>query len=215
MESRLKNYALTAGGAVTLATAGAANAEIISSDASMSIILNENPVILFSIGNRDIKVSNSTYSNITYGGASARMRIDANFDPYAGALGNVAYGSSIGSYGIGGDEVSAIWNYRGFSNGTTAFSGSDLSLGDSMIVGMIIAENSSNHYAWVNYSLSWNGSEYTFTINSWAYNDVAGQGIIAGQNVAAGSNAVPGLGGLAALAMGAAGVRSRRQRTVA
>ena len=215
MESRLKNYALTAGGAVTLATAGAANAEIISSDASMSIILNETPVILFSIGNRDIEVSNSTYSNITYGGARARMRIDANFDPYAGALGNVAYGSSIGSYGIEGAEVGAIRNTRGFSNGTPAFSNSDLSLGDSMIVGMIIAGNSSNHYAWVNYSLSWNGSEYTFTINSWAYNDVAGQGIIAGQNTAAGSTAVPGLGGLAALAIGAAGVRSRRQCTVA
>jgi MYXO-CTERM domain-containing protein len=45
--------------------------------------------------------------------------------------------------------------------------------------------------------------------------DVANQGIIAGQNTAAGSSAVPGLGGLAALAIGAAGVRSRRQRTVA
>ena len=44
---------------------------------------------------------------------------------------------------------------------------------------------------------------------------VDGQGIIAGQNTAAGSQAVPGLGGLAALAIGAAGVRSRRQRTVA
>ena len=216
MESRLKNYALTAGGAVTLATAGAANAEIISSDASMSIILNETPVILFSIGNRDIEVSNKTYSQNNYGGATARMKIDANnFDPYAGALGNVAYGSSIGSYGIEGAAVGAIRNTRNFTNGTTNFSNSDLSLGDSMIVGMVIAEDGSNHYAWVNYSLSWNGSEYTFTINSWAYNDVAGQGIIAGQNVAAGSNAVPGLGGLAALAMGAAGVRSRRQRTVA
>ena len=37
-------------------------------------------------------------------------------------------------------------------------------------------------------------------------------GIIAGQDTAAGSSAVPGLGGLAALAIG---VRSRRQRTVA
>ena len=214
-ESRLKNDALTAGGAVTLATAGAANAEIISSDASMSIILNENPVILFSIGNRDVKVSNETYSHNNYGGATARMKIDANFDPYAGALGNVAYGSSIGSYGIEGAAVGAIRNTRNFTNGTTNFSNSDLSLGDSMIVGMIIAEDGSNHYAWVNYSLSWNGSEYTFTINSWAYNDVADQGIIAGQNQAAGSSAVPGLGGLAALAIGAAGVRSRRQRTVA
>ena len=34
-------------------------------------------------------------------------------------------------------------------------------------------------------------------------------------SIAAGSTAVPGLGGLAALAIGAAGVRSRRQRTVA
>ena len=56
---------------------------------------------------------------------------------------------------------------------------------------------------------------FVFTVNSWAYNDVAGEGIITGQNTAAGSSAVPGLGGLAALAIGAAGVRSRRQPTVA
>ena len=51
---------------------------------------------------------------------------------------------------------------------------------------------------------------FVFTVNSWAYNDVAGEGIITGQNTAAGSSAVPGLGGLAALAIGDAGVRSRR-----
>ena len=83
-----------------------------------------------------------------------------------------------------------------------------------MILGVALSNEGSDHYAWVNYSLSWSGSEYTFTINSWAYNDVAGEGIIAGQAMAAGTP-VPGLGGLGVLAMGAAGVRSRRQRTVA
>ena len=68
-------------------------------------------------------------------------------------------------------------------------------------------------YGWVNYTLSFNGSGglNSFVINSWAYNDTADEGIVMGQQ----QSAVPGIGGLAALALGAAGVRGRRQRVVA
>ena len=93
----------------------------------------------------------------------------------------------------------------------------DLELGAGMIVGFAFTDSSGGdtYYGWVAYDLSMSAGSYSFTVNGWAYNDVAGEGIIAGQNQAAGSSAVPGLGGLAALAIGAAGVRSRRQRTVA
>jgi len=78
------------------------------------------------------------------------------------------------------------------------------------------------YFGWIDYTLQVGSpaadegqtllDPFVFTVNAWAYNDVAGEGILAGQNVAAGSSAVPGLSGLAALAIGAAGVRSRRQR---
>lgn len=49
-------------------------------------------------------------------------------------------------------------------------------------------------------------SVYTLTINGWAYNSVAGQSITIGAPAA-----VPGGAGLAALAIGAAGLRGRRR----
>lgn len=93
----------------------------------------------------------------------------------------------------------------------------DLDAGSNKLLAFRVEEGTDTFYGWIDYTLSFNDiySGYTFTVNAWAYNDVSGQGIIAGQNTAAGSQAVPGLGGLAALAIGAAGVRSRRQRTVA
>ena len=102
-----------------------------------------------------------------------------------------------------------------FSGGSMSFSSGNLTLGSGKIVGFSLNDSGDNYYGWIAYDLSMSEGEYTFTVNGWAYNDVANEGIIAGQNQAAGSSAVPGLGGLAALAIGAAGVRSRRQRTVA
>ena len=214
-EPRIKAYALTAGGATMLIAGGAANAEIIASYESISIILNEDHTTLFSIGGLDFRAVNKTYGGNSYGGATASMQVHDPRIPdgdWIAGLGNVGYGSSIGP-GFTGTTTRRINNYHLFSNNETT-TNSDLALGNSMIVGLALSNEGSDHYAWVNYSLSWSGSEYTFTINSWAYNDVAGEGIIAGQAMAAGTP-VPGLGGLGALAMGAAGVRSRRQRTVA
>jgi hypothetical protein len=73
------------------------------------------------------------------------------------------------------------------------------------------------NYGWIDYELTFDGSGglQAFTIHGWAYNTNSDEGIVMGQQQAAGSQAVPGLGGLAALAMGAAGVRSRRQRVLA
>ena len=62
------------------------------------------------------------------------------------------------------------------------------------------------HYGYV--SLTWDGVD--LTLHGYAWENVGGEGIVAGAG-----EPVPGLGGLATLAIGAAGVRSRRQRTVA
>ncbi|MEC8321038.1 MAG: hypothetical protein VX012_06490 [Planctomycetota bacterium] len=62
-------------------------------------------------------------------------------------------------------------------------------------------------FGWADISLSTDG--LSLTVHGWAFED-SGEAIIAGQTGA--SNAVPGLGGLAALACGAAGLRRRRDR---
>ena len=64
-------------------------------------------------------------------------------------------------------------------------------------------------YGWIQFD--WNitdADDWSVTISNWAYTS---DGPLAAGDTA-GSQAVPGLGGLAALAIGAAGVRGRRQR---
>jgi hypothetical protein len=65
------------------------------------------------------------------------------------------------------------------------------------------------HYGWVEVTRSNFLGFADLTLNSWYVNGTVNEGVVAGQQ---GSNAVPGLGGLAALACGAAGVRRRRNR---
>ena len=88
------------------------------------------------------------------------------------------------------------------------------------LVGLEITSGADIHYGRIDYASSFaQGDGLSFIVNGWAYNDVSGQGIIAGQNKPArssgGGGAVPGFGGLGDLAIGAAGLRSPRQRTVA
>ncbi len=122
-------------------------------------------------------------------------------------------GASIGPGFTGTRSASQHMSF----NNSAMFSSTvkNLVSGAGELVGFSVSSSGDTYYGWIEYDLSMSEGSFTFTVNSWAYNDVAGQGIIAGQNQAAGSSAVPGLGGLAALAIGAAGVRTRRQRTVA
>ena len=62
-------------------------------------------------------------------------------------------------------------------------------------------------YGWADISLSSDG--LNLTVHSWAFED-SGEGILAGQTED--STPVPGIGGLAALACGAAGLRRKRNR---
>ena len=113
---------------------------------------------------------------------------------------------------LGNDEAWVATTYRD-SNGSLAFSYGNFVVGDgpaqSGYVGFIFpaddGEGRVTHYGYV--SITWDGVD--LTLHGYAWENVGGEGIVAG------STAVPGIGGLAALAIGAAGLRSRRQRTVA
>ena len=81
---------------------------------------------------------------------------------------------------------------------------------DGGYVGFALGTGIDRRFGWMHFA---DMTGETLTLTGWAYNDVAGGSIGAGETSA--STVVPGLGGLAALAIGVTGVRSRRQRTVA
>ena len=218
-DSRLKNYALTAGGAAALAATGLAGAEIQKSSGSTPIPEGQytsGSTELFTINCeqfRDVRfyASNQHFGSWSDSGSASAMLWGTDGSIYWSRV-NADDSIGTGFYGTLNNS-----NYMYFLNSGMTHSGGLLELGTGVIVGFSFTDGSvgDTYYGWVDYDLSMSEGSFTFTVNSWAYNDVAGQGIIAGQNQAAGSSAVPGLGGLAALAIGAAGVRSRRQRTVA
>ncbi len=84
-----------------------------------------------------------------------------------------------------------------------------ISAGETGAFGIRFNDGGDKYYGWVEVSMDANNF---ITVERWALETTANT---AAEYSPAGSTAVPGLGGLAALAIGAAGVRSRRQRTVA
>ena len=211
--SSLRNYALTAGATAAVASAGAASAEIItSSGGPVSININQqDPTILFSIDGKRLKAFNSaTEFTTSFFCRAGFYGVGFDFNWKIVSSG-VAVDNTLGF--TGSEELRRWYTYYS-SRSSGIHSQGDLSTGTNKLIAFSM-ESTETHYGWINYSLAKENNGYAFTVNSWAYNDVAGQGIIAGEDTAAGSTAVPGIGGLAALAIGAAGVRSRRQRTVA
>jgi len=212
--SHLKNYLMTAGAATAaFAVAGSVDADIIASSGSTSVVKGDN-LTLVSFNGAKIKARNAWGRNVTSStNTYANARIQAtnvNFQ-----LASISDGITISNImNFGGSTES---NFRSAVSQVISSSGNDLALTSNKLVAFRVTDGGDSYYGWLDYSLAFISLDdgYTFTVNGWAYNDVAGEGIIAGQNTAAGSGAVPGLGGLAALAIGAAGVRSRRQRTVA
>ncbi len=210
-DSRLKMYARTASGAAALAAAGAANAGIITSTGPTTVTKDAGSMTLFAFGSIGVRVSNLQNGAWSTNGLAGVALGSSQGNNGFQAMG-IASGATIDS-GLTGTPVSFGKNKVYFSASVTTWSTSmGLTLGTDNLLALNLSSGSQTYYGWINYSLSKFQGEYTYTINSWAYNDVAGQGIIAGQNTAAGSAVVPGLSGLAALAIGAAGVRTRRQR---
>jgi len=210
-DSRLRNYALTAGGSAALAATSLAGADIQQGTGATPISLNQSEE-LFTINGTQFFARHSGL-----GGWSSSGYAYAGFTATGFASGKFAMmnaGDLISTTFTGNNGY--ISNYMSFKGSEMTFNSGSLSLGTGEIVGFSLTDSGGEtYYGWIDYDLSISEGTYDFTVNRWAYNDVANEGIIAGENRAAGSSAVPGLGGLAALAIGAAGVRSRRQRTVA
>ncbi len=120
---------------------------------------------------------------------------------------------------IGADALNGVASNRGSQThswiGAIFWAGSShtiqraINTGETGAFGIRFVENGLYHYGWVEVSMDAN---YVMTVERWALESTANT---AAAYSPVGSTAVPGLGGLAALAIGAAGVRSRRQRTVA
>lgn len=132
----------------------------------------------------------------------------------------VETGSQTISFNATGFDKSNIdyggWNNVGSSPvGMTSMVGTGPS--GSGYLGFAVQNESTGTYVagWVNFtydrSLGNGANGNFFTINSWAFNtgDVTTSITMPGT---AASGAVPGIGGLAGLAMGAAGLRRKRQR---
>ena len=81
--------------------------------------------------------------------------------------------------------------------------------GETGAIGIRFNDEGDYHYGWFEVSMD---ADSIITVERWALETTANT---SAEYSPAGSTPVPGIGGLAALAMGAAGVRSRRQRTVA
>ena len=217
-DRRFERYLLTAGTTATLFAAGEAGAGIVSSTGAVPA--NDATTTLFTFNGQDVVAENSSST-----GAFGWYR-NANVDMLESAMG----GFDMFFFSVNADDPidsnpSSLSKSQADrigkldkSSSTFKQSAGILSLGTDNLIGFEISEpGSQNYYGWIEYTLQLDGAanernRFLFTINAWAYNDVGDEGILAGQNTAAGSNVVPGLGGLAALAIGAAGVRTRRQR---
>ncbi|MAB71973.1 MAG: hypothetical protein CMJ54_05660 [Planctomycetaceae bacterium] len=152
----------------------------------------------------------STYGGNFYGLASKMKFFAVDSNPQT--ISWNAPGVAQSNAGYGGWSA-ASWSVYSSMVGTTKGSGY---LG--FAVERVDTEVSTFVAGWIHFTLDRTiGEDSYFTINNWAFEtgDVTTSITMPASPPQGGSGAVPGLGGLAALAIGAAGVRSRRQRTVA
>ncbi len=106
-------------------------------------------------------------------------------------------------------STSHSW-YRATSSRTTSNDiHKQIESGETGAFGIRFEDSGDYYYGWVEVSEDANG---IITVERWALEDTANTAAQYTPGGGGGGGAVPGLGGLAALAMGAGGVRSRRSR---
>ena len=112
-----------------------------------------------------------------------------------------ATGAGLTNNGYGGSQLGSF-NLLG--TGDT---------GSNRYLGFFVQHTPSSNYVagWINFDFDRSNGLRSFTINSYSV-DVAGSGATITMPANSGGGAVPGIGGLAGLAMGAAGLRRKRQR---
>ena len=112
-----------------------------------------------------------------------------------------ATGAGVTNSGYGGSQMN---NFNLLGTGDT---------GSNRYLGFFVQNTVTTDYVagWINFDFDRSSGKRIFTINSYSV-DVAGSGASITMPANSGGGAVPGIGGLAGLAMGAAGLRRKRQR---
>jgi hypothetical protein len=207
--------ALAVGGISVEATAdGIATVTASSSDAGRS------REAVFSAGGIDFNVFANWYNSSSWYFASMGLSISNrhNAGPmkfWAGGtqskeISDFATGVGHTNSGYGGSLVSTSGGsqFRSFNELGTGETGSDRYLGF-----FVQNELTSDYVAgWINFDFERALGIRSFTINAWAFNVGDSDTSITMPANGGAAAPVPGIGGLAALAMGAAGVRRKRQR---
>ena len=111
-----------------------------------------------------------------------------------------ATGAGVTNSGYGGSQMN---NFNLLGTGDT---------GSNRYLGFFVQNTLTTDYVagWINFDFDRSAGQRSFTINSWNFDVGANASVTMPAN--SGGGAVPGIGGLAGLAMGAAGLRRKRQR---
>ena len=112
-----------------------------------------------------------------------------------------ATGAGLTNAGFGGSAAGGFGNFNLLGTGVT---------GSNRYLGFFVQNFVTTDYVagWINFDFDRSAGQRSFTINSYSV-DVGANASI---TMPANGGAVPGIGGLAGLAMGAAGMRRKRQR---
>jgi hypothetical protein len=193
---------LAVGGISVEATAGGVTTVTAAPGASWS---NQS---VFTAGGIDFKVfAFFSATNAASMGLSIGNRGDAGPMKFwaGGTQSKVISASATGvghtNNGYGGSQLN---NFNELGAGDT---------GSNRYLGFFVQHTPSSNYVagWINFDFDRSAGQRSFTINSWNFN-VGDSSTAITMPANSGGGAVPGIGGLAGLAMGAAGLRRKRQR---
>ncbi len=158
-------------------------------------------------GDQNFWGPNANLSFINYG--SAGRNAPANWDQSV-LIGSTALSSSQSA----GYSTAHFWRAAISTHGTAHDIENKLSRGATGALGIRFSSGSDYYYGWV--ELSMDATSNIVTVERWALENTANTAAQytpgGGGGGGGGGGAVPGLGGLAVLALGAGGVRSRRSR---
>lgn len=216
--NRIQKYAVAAGAATT-ATA-AANAGDFYANLNNHSILGDGTITLTATGlNNDFDIRFTAEVGTTTAYCWVRgPNNNLSFMKQGGQQGPADYSVAISSqksFHLNQNKMELLYSLYNYnpsqqSSGSVGGKWGPLAIGATKYLGMRFGVGGGDyHYGWVEITRSNFSGFADLTLNSWYVNGTVNEGVVAGQQ---GSNAVPGLGGLAALACGAAGVRRRRNR---
>jgi MYXO-CTERM domain-containing protein len=175
---------------------------------------------VFSAGGIDFNVFANWYNSSSSNSASMGLSIDNRDDAgpmqfwSGGTQSKVISASATGAGHTNSGYGGSRWSAFGASSGNYYFN--ELGTGETgsdRYLGFFVQNELTSDYVagWINFDFERALGIRSFTINAWGFN-VGDSDTYITMPANGGAAPVPGIGGLAALAMGAAGVRRKRQR---